>query len=374
VRRELLAIGDLKDVLTGFNAKLLGQIPGYDAGAVESAVLALKQCAAAISQVRTEVYGDTSLDAARKEALKVLLRLQALDVGDELTDEISDFYQAMLRFNATIPGGFDALKFAENLKAVLPRDQVFHSDAMLAKLDKLDVLYQPVAAAGQFKLINMEVYQALDTFKHDESLASNTVAEEDIVKAQNDIQVEDDPKVKGLLAACNEYLLHLGKAIYSEILDADFELCKRLVSRPGPESRLQFDIHAVMNAQGEVKQRIDGMRAKNVTLDLAMKKYQVVSEMKGLLVLDGQPVQPKIDAFHAKFNESRELIETRRDSGAIKFLKAVASVLALVVSAVAGPLAGAALLNKLWKVKGEKKAKEIDQILGDAPKNNNPRK
>lgn len=161
-----------------------------------------------------------------------------------------------------------------------------------------------------------------------------------------------------LRSASDEYLAHLKKEIYNELLDSKIGIKK--FGTADSAGRLHFDIKKVLkHPSRKVDDRITTLRFNNSSLDLAIKKYYAVSEMaKALRNKDGSPVS-SLEDFKTKFEQHRSLIETRRDSAAIKFLKFVVDALSFGIASMAG----------LWKVKGKEEAKKISDILdGKTPR------
>lgn len=159
-----------------------------------------------------------------------------------------------------------------------------------------------------------------------------------------------------LRSACNEYLNHLKKSIYNELLDSEIGIEKFGTSDSA--GRLHFDINKVIHPDDNVKNRIEALGKKNVSFGRAIEKYNAISEMRNALIgPDGSPMlsfdSSEENSFKSIFYKHCELIKTHRDSAAIKFLKHVIDALSFGIATIAG----------IWKVKGKEEAKKISDIL-----------
>lgn len=165
------------------------------------------------------------------------------------------------------------------------------------------------------------------------------------------VDVSDDPKINDLKTACDEYMIHLGRDIYASIRDDDFELCKQLVIRPAPDSRLRFYARGMTDPSPENVERVALLRQRNENLDVAIKKYIAVREMKETL-FDNTPSPKRLANFEIAFKANRKTIEQRRDSGVVLFLKRLATAFFGI-----GYFAG------LWKVKGREFSSNVEERL-----------
>lgn len=154
-----------------------------------------------------------------------------------------------------------------------------------------------------------------------------------------------------LSTSCDEYMIHLGRDICAAIRDDDFELCKQLIDRPRPESRPRFYVGEITNPSPENAARVARLRQNNESLDLAIKKFVAVREMKEALYSD-LPMAERLSEFARVFKANRSLIEQRRDSGAVTFLKVITTA-----------LLGLGFLVGLWNVKGRQFSSKVAEQL-----------
>lgn len=162
--------------------------------------------------------------------------------------------------------------------------------------------------------------------------------------------------------ACDDYMSHLRGIIYEGIRDGDYDLFwadreNRVLNGElfDVNNNIKtFKIDAVFDNH-EIKKRVDIISGRDENFKLALEKYEKVREMRGMLADNNASPQQRLENFRNSFTVNRQLIEQRRDSGAIKFLKVVATIFTFGIAAAAG----------LWKVKGKQFADDIDKQLPD---------
>ena len=92
-------------------------------------------------------------------------------------------------------------------------------------------------------------------------------------------------------------------------------------------------------------------------LDLALQKYQAVSQLEATLATPVKSATEQVKDFNQVFKVQRSLLEKDRDSLAMKFLKGVATVLSLGIAWGLG----------IWGIKGKVAAEKVQQVL-ETPK------
>ncbi len=157
--------------------------------------------------------------------------------------------------------------------------------------------------------------------------------------------------ISDLKSACDDYIKHLGHDIYAAIRDEDFELCTQLLYKPEPESRPHFDVGGITHPSPENEAKVARLRQNNESLDLAVKKFMAVWDMKQALY-SNRPITERLSDFTRVFKANRALIEQRRDSGAILFLKIITTA-----------LFGLGFLVGLWNVKGRQFSSKVAEQL-----------
>lgn len=157
--------------------------------------------------------------------------------------------------------------------------------------------------------------------------------------------------ISDLKSACDDYIKHLGHDIYAAIRDDDYDLCTQLLYKPEPESRPHFDVGGITHPSPENEARVARLRQNNESLDLAVKKFMAVWDMKQALY-SNRPITERLSDFTRVFKANRALIEQRRDSGAILFLKVITTA-----------LFGLGFLVGLWNVKGRQFSAKVAQQL-----------
>lgn len=338
---------------------------------------------------------EVALDSAKNKALNIMLRLQMLPPADqmnEITDNIDNFKRALDAFNASIPSGFDAVKFATNLLSVMPVHVELYSDDALHKLDAIARLYN-----DSIPMI-VELWSAVQTTGlklggvEDESSKYNLllhkrpalieIANENIkwnkereaaaLAAEKERQAdagnaENERKAAALAVECDEYMKHLGREIYEGIRDYDYDLLKKndefqLLHRPDANSRIQFRIGHALGDEA-IRARVNEIGKRHEKYRLAVEKYEAVRKMKKALIDNTKNGAEKLQAFDEAFQANRGLIEKSRDSAMI-FLKKVITVLTAGIAYAAG----------MWNIKGKQFSDKIDSQLPEKkPGNNKPK-
>lgn len=181
-------------------------------------------------------------------------------------------------------------------------------------------------------------------------------------------------KISTLTEACDDYMTYLGRLIYEGILDHDYELLKnnktyQLLHRPDANSRIQFKIARIFDSadingddekvvREEIQSRVNAICNRDEKFKLLVEKYAAMREMRAILTYPDAKPEQKLQSFKQSFDVKRPLIEKRRDSKEMVFIKKVITVLT----------AGLAYLAGMWKIKGKEFSGAVDAALSDDDK------
>lgn len=184
------------------------------------------------------------------------------------------------------------------------------------------------------------------------------------------VSVLREIKIKQLNTACDNYLTYLAELIRNHIRKEDRLLhdtifkdevienvfiaeTKTYEMKTIPCSSTHRLYEEVCNKNIE-SEGLEVLGTKDSTFKLALEKYKAVSAMKETLSAENESAADRIGNFKGSFQEHSGLLQTRRDSAAMTFLKVVATVLSLgIVLAV----------SNFWKPKSKETAEDIEHIL-----------
>lgn len=155
-------------------------------------------------------------------------------------------------------------------------------------------------------------------------------------------------KIEQLKPLCRQYIEHLETVIENHIKKQAPNLHGKIFEDETIEKALDARNGGVdFNQFNELMDNNDHFK-------LAVEKYRVVSTMLCLLEDKEMNSQSQLKSFKTAFQANTKLLNTRRDSAGMTFIKGVATVLSL----------GCILLFKnFWKPESQKKAQEMESIL-----------
>jgi len=150
-------------------------------------------------------------------------------------------------------------------------------------------------------------------------------------------------KVKQLKPICQTYLEHLASTIQAYIKKNKEELLNDFPKEKGAS------LVAWINQNAG---KLPSKKSDN-PFNLAVEKYLAVNALYNGLEKNDAMSSKKLQSFTQLLGEKKKLLNTRRDSAGMTFLKGLASVLSLGIAALCG----------LWKPKGKKTLNEMQTVL-----------